>query len=157
MDFDSFLNVFTAAVESGDGHRLAELFCDDGVYHDGFYGPSRGRDAIADMLETHFHGNAKDFRWQMFDPVCDGRIGYARYVFSYTSIMPDSEGRRVVFEGISRFEFEDGKIRDYSENFDTGMALDQLGFDGAQLKRILNKSAGRMRSRNSDGPHLKTG
>lgn len=155
MNFDSLLNAFTSAVESGDGHRLAELFCDNGVYHDGFYGPSEGHNAIADMLETHFHGNAKDFRWQMFDPVCDGRIGFARYVFSYTSTMQGFEGRRVVFEGMSRFEFEDGKISDYSENFDTGIALAQLGFDGEQLNRILSKSAERMRSRNSEGPHLK--
>lgn len=155
MNFDSLLNDFTSAVESGDGNRLAELFCKDGIYHDGFYGPSEGHDAIADMLETHFHGKAKDFRWQMFDPVCDGRIGFARYVFSYTSTMSGSEGRRVVFEGMSRFEFEDGKIRDYSENFDTGIALAQLGFDGEQLNRILSKSAERMRSRNSEGPHLK--
>jgi len=91
----------------------------------------------------------------MFDPVCNGRIGFARYVFSYTSTMPDAEGRRVVFEGMSRFEFEDGKIRDYSENFDTGIALAQMGFDGEQLNRIPSKSAERMRSRNSVGPHLK--
>lgn len=154
MDFESLLNDFTAAVENGDGQGLAGLFCEDGVYHDGFYGPSRGRAAIADMLETHFHGHAKDFRWRMRDPVCDGTLGYARYVFSYTSTMPDSEGKRVVFEGMSRFELEDGKIRDYSENFDTGVAMAQLGFDGGNLVRILGKSADRMQKRNNGSPRL---
>jgi ketosteroid isomerase-like protein len=154
MDFQSLLDDFTAAIESGDGQRLAQLFTEDGVYHDGFYGPSRGHDGIADMLESHFHGHAKDFHWQMMDPVCDGITGYARYVFSYTSTMAGFEGRRVVFEGMSRFALKDGKISDYSENFDTGIAMAQLGFQGRELARILGKSANRMQERNRGTAHL---
>ncbi len=154
MGFDTLLAKFTAAVESGDGRKLAALFCDDGVYHDGFYGAAEGQVAIAEMLEQHFHGNAKDFHWQMLDPVCDGNSGYARYIFSYTSTMPEAEGRRVIFEGMSRFQLEDGKIRDYSENFDTGIALAQLGFDNTRLARILEKSANQVHDRNRGGPHL---
>lgn len=154
MNFETLLNDFTAAIESGVGTRLAALFCEDGVYHDGFYGPSRGRAAIAEMLEQHFHGNAKDFTWQMMDPVCDGDTGYARYIFSYTSTMPEAAGKRVVFEGMSRFALEDGKIKDYSEVFDTGIGLAQLGFDDAHLGKILGKFADRMRDKHQDTAHL---
>ena len=154
MQFEILLNDFTAAIEGGVGSRLADLFCEDGVYHDGFYGPFKGREAIAEMLEQHFHGHAKDFKWQMRDPVCDGDTGYARYVFSYTSTMPDADGKRVVFEGMSRFALEDGKIKDYYEIFDTGIGLAQLGFDDARLGKVLGKFAGRMRDKHRGTPHL---
>jgi len=154
MNFQTLLNDFTAAIESGVGSRLADMFCDDGVYHDGFYGPFQGHDAIADMLEQHFHGHAKDFKWRMKDPVFDGDTGYARYVFSYTSTMPDAEGKRVVFEGMSRFALQDGKIKDYDEIFDAGIGLAQLGFDDARLGKVLGKFAGRVRGKHRGTPHL---
>ncbi|MFP6796259.1 MAG: nuclear transport factor 2 family protein [Pseudomonadales bacterium] len=44
----------TDAVESGDGRKLGQLFTDDGVYNDCFYGALHGRDAMARMLEEHF-------------------------------------------------------------------------------------------------------
>ena len=81
MDFAKVLNAFTAAVETGDGAALAALFTEEGVYHDGFYGAFRGRAAIAEMLEEHFWGAAKDFKWDMLDPAMAGQVGYARYLF----------------------------------------------------------------------------
>lgn len=154
MQFEDLLNAFTDAVESGVGTRLADLFCEDGVYHDGFYGPFQGHAAIAEMLEKHFHGKAKDFKWQMMEPVCDGDTGYARYVFSYTSTMPEAAGKRVVFEGISRFALEDGKIKDYWEIFDSGIGLSQLDFDAARLHKVLGKFADRTRDKHRASPHL---
>jgi ketosteroid isomerase-like protein len=91
-EFPALLGAFTAAVESGDGQRLAALFTADGVYNDGFYGSSVGRDAIAAMLENHFHAHARDFRWRMHNPVCDGTTGYANWDFSYTSKLPGAAG-----------------------------------------------------------------
>lgn len=154
MDFNALLDDFTAAVESGDGQRLAALFTEDGVYHDGFYGAFEGRAAIAEMLELHFHGTAKDFRWVMTEPLCDGKTGYARYVFSYTSTIPGAEGKRVVFEGMSRFTLRDGAITDYAEIFDSGIALAQLGFKPGRLGHVLGKAADRLRDRNKGAPHL---
>ena len=69
VDFDAVLRDFTSAIEAGDGTALAALFTPDGSYHDGFYGESVGREAIARMLENQFWGHAEGFRWQMFDPV----------------------------------------------------------------------------------------
>ncbi len=146
MDFPDLLRRFTTAVETNDPDGLAALFLPDGVYVDGFYGPFAGRAAIAEMLRDHFWGAAKDFRWQMRDPVCDGRVGYAHWLFSYTSVLPGAEGKRVVFEGMSRFELEGGQIRRYSEVFDRGVALAQLGFAPERIARTLGRAAERVRA-----------
>ena len=94
MDFPQLLDAFTNAVENNNGPALGALFAEDGVYHDGFFGPFQGRAAIADMITKHFWGTAKDFRWEMQNPVCDGDYGYAQYVFSYTSIVEGAEGNK---------------------------------------------------------------
>ena len=154
MQFEALLQKFTEAVERGVGSRLADLFCEDGVYHDGFYGPFQGRLAISEMLEQHFHGNAKDFTWRMTEPICDGTTGYARYVFSYTSTLEGAAGKRVVFEGISHFTLECGKIKTYWEVFDSGIGFSQLGFEETRLQKVLEKFAGRMRAKHKGSEHL---
>ena len=50
MDFKAILAEFCAAVEAGDGRRLAALFTPDGVYHDVFYGAFKGREKIAELM-----------------------------------------------------------------------------------------------------------
>ena len=145
--FDNVLQRFTAAVEAGDADGLAALFTEDGVYHDGFYGAFEGRRAIADMIADHFWGHAEGFRWRMFDPVCDGRMGYARYRFSYRSKLPGVEGEPVVFEGMSQFTLRDGLIACYREEFNTGVAISQLKFDPERIASHLRKKAAAVRSR----------
>ena len=149
MDFESVLRRFTAAVEAGDGRALAALFTPDGVYEDRFYGAKAGRGAIADMLEKEFWGHAEGFRWRMFEPVCDGTFGYARYLFSYVSTLPGVEGRNVVFDGFSQFRFEpkrgDDLIVRYREQFNTGMAMAQLDFPAERIVRHLDSMARRLR------------
>jgi ketosteroid isomerase-like protein len=141
VDFSSLVGEFCAAVEAGDGARLAGLFTEDGVYHDTFYGEFKGREAIRAMLEERFHGDAERFLWKPRDMVSDGRIGYSRWGFSYTSKMPGCAGRRVVVEGMSCFELEEGSIRHYSEKFDSGIALSQLDFSPERLNKIFRRWA----------------
>jgi ketosteroid isomerase-like protein len=141
LEFEAIVKEFCAAVEAGDGSRLAGLFTADGVYHDTFYGAYQGREAIRDMLEQRFYGDAEKFFWEMRDPVCAGQIGYTRWRFSFTSRMPDSAGKRVVAEGMSCFELEDGKIRHYSEKFDSGIALSQLDFAPERLGKLHRRWA----------------
>ena len=100
MSFAALLSAMTAAVCRGDGAAVAACFTPDGVYHDCFYGAFEGV-AIASMIEGFFHRDAGDFRWDLHDVVDDGRTGYARYVFSYTSKLPEAQGRRAIFEGVS--------------------------------------------------------
>ncbi len=143
FDFDNLIERFTGAVEAGDGRALGALFSADGVYADTFYGPFTGRAAIRDMLENHFWRDADAFFWNMRDAVFDGRQGYARWRFGYTSRLPESAGRKVAFDGMSRFEIADGLIRRYDEVFDAGMALTQLGMPAERIAKILARLSAR--------------
>ena len=144
--FTGLLDRFTAAVESGDGGAFAALFCEDGVYDDIFYGEFRGRALLTEMLCEHFHAHARDFRWEMNNPVCDGRIGYASYTFSYTSTMARSAGRRVVFTGCSQFRLRDGLIESYREWAFGTAGLAQLGAPPPVLVRQAEREASRIRA-----------
>ncbi|MDZ4367592.1 MAG: nuclear transport factor 2 family protein, partial [Afipia sp.] len=44
MQTEKHLHDFCRAVEQRNGKAFAELFTDDGVYHDVFYGPFAGRE-----------------------------------------------------------------------------------------------------------------
>ncbi|MBV8824055.1 MAG: nuclear transport factor 2 family protein [Hyphomicrobiales bacterium] len=139
-DFPALLRSFAAAVVANDGAALAGLFTDDGVYEDGFFGAHQGRDAIIAML-ARFHATGTDYRWDFCDPLSDGRIGYARWRFSYASKMPGAEGKPVVFEGTSLFAFRGERVARYSEAFDRGVALVQQDFPAERLEKILRKTA----------------
>ncbi|HKK31403.1 MAG TPA: nuclear transport factor 2 family protein [Alphaproteobacteria bacterium] len=154
MSFADLLTPFTAAVEAGDGKALAALFTEDGVYHDTFYGEFQGREAIADMLENHFWRDAKAFRWDMIEPVEAGRIGYAKFLFSYESRLPGAEGKRIVFEGMSCFHLEGSLIRHYGEVFDQGIALAQTAFPAGRIARRLTREAEALRQRAAGTRHL---
>lgn len=154
FDFPDLLGRFTTAVEAGDGAALAALFTPAGVYHDNFYGAFQGRDAIRDMLEGHFHRDAERFLWDMRDPVFDDRFGYASWIFSYSSTMDDFVGRRVVFEGMSRFTIEDGLIGSYDEVFSAGIGLVQLGMDPDRIAKILTRQASRTLEKDIAGRHI---
>jgi hypothetical protein len=90
---------------------------------------------------ARFHETGSDYRWDFFDPLTDGRIGYARWRFSYASKMPGAEGKPVVFEGMSLFEFRGERIARYSEAFDRGVAFVQQDFPAERLRKILVKTA----------------
>ena len=155
MDLAALLQQFSAAVEANNGEALASLFTADGVYDDYFFGPSKpGAAAIAEML-AHFHEGGRNFKWEFFDPVTTGPLGYASYRFSYDSTLPDAKGARVVFDGISRFELQDGRIKRYSEVFDRGMALAQLDFAPERLKKLALRYAGALKARPEAAKHGK--
>lgn len=139
ISFADLLDRFVAAVVANDGARLGPLFTPDGIYADEFFGAHQGRAAIAAMLQR-FHDTGRDYRWDFIDPVSDGTVGYAKFRFSFASRLPESEGRPVVFEGISRFRFRDGLIERYDEAFDRGVALAQLGFPAERIRRVLEKA-----------------
>jgi ketosteroid isomerase-like protein len=139
-EFKTLLGRFSAAAERGDGQAFAECFTPDGIYHDYIYGDHTGRADIAHMMRDLFHRDAgPDYRWEMFDPVCNGHIAYARSLSSFTSKVPDFAGKQVVIDGISRFELRDGKISDYSESVNGGVAMVQLGVAAPRLEKVLQR------------------
>jgi ketosteroid isomerase-like protein len=146
-DFAQLLNDFTASAESGDGARFAAHFTEDSVYHDYIYGPHEGRADIAHMMESLFHRDAADYRWEMFDPVFDGTSGYAWSLSSFTSRIPAFEGRHVVIDGMSRFILRDGLIAEYRESVNGGVAMAQLGVAPERMNKVFGRWAGWLRQR----------
>jgi ketosteroid isomerase-like protein len=145
MDTSALLKAFCSAVERRDGKTFAALFTEDGVYHDVFYGAFKGRQKIAEMVDDRFHHTARDFRWEMFRPVSDGRMLYAYYTFSYVSTLPEAEGKRVGFEGVAMMNLRDDKIAEYREVANVGPGFVDMGFTPERVSKILAR----------EGAHLK--
>ena len=139
--FRKLLERMTQAICRGDGAAAAACFIPDGAYHDGFYGEFRGREAIRNMVEKHFHANARDFSWTLSYALSDGSLAYARYGFAYTAKLAGSEGKRVFFSGISQVRLQDGMIAHYGEVFDRGVALAQMNFAPERMAKSLARWA----------------
>ncbi len=145
-EFAQLLDRLTLAAEAADGAGFAACFTDDAVYHDYIYGPHRGRTDIAHMLENLFRRDAADdYRWEMFDPVFDGRLGYAWSLSSFTSLVPQFKGRFVVIDGISRFVLRDGLIAEYRETVNAGVAMAQLGVEPERMNKVMSRWATALR------------
>lgn len=153
MIFADLVDRFAASAAAGDADALADLFTPEGIYDDYFFGPCRGRAAIKQML-AHFAEGGRDFRWQFYDPVVCGEIGYASYRFSFSSTRPEAKGARVTFDGIGRFDLDGDRIKRYSEVFDRGMALAQQAFEPERLRKIALKYASTLKSRPEWAAHL---
>ncbi|MBM3567734.1 MAG: nuclear transport factor 2 family protein [Alphaproteobacteria bacterium] len=135
----ALLERLSRAAEAADGKGFAACFTEDGVYHDYIYGDHTGRADIAQMLEGLFRRDAKDYRWRFFDPVCDGRVGYAWSMSSFVSTVPEFAGKTVTIDGMSRFELRDGLIADYRESVNGGVAMVQLGVAAGRMEKVLGK------------------
>src|ERR1044072_2197600 len=146
-EFARLLSDFTLSAETGDGARFASHFTEDAVYHDYIYGPHKGRTDIAHMMQNLFHRDAADYRWEMFDPVFDGRQGYAWSLSSFVSKIPQFEGRHVVIDGMSRFIVRDGLIAEYRESVTGGVAMAQLGVEPDRLSQGCGRGGGWLRER----------
>lgn len=154
MDTHSLLQAFTAAVEARQAERFAALFTPDGTYDDIFYGLHRGRAEIARMLDEQFYASARDFRWDMIDPVRQGDTIYARCIFSYVSEMPGAVKPRVVMESVAILKLRDGLIHEYREVVNNGPALLELGLTPEHAAKILLRQARSLKAREEAKHHL---
>jgi len=155
MQFEEIVKAFGAAVEAGDGGALADLFAADGVYHDMFYGSFHGHAAIKEMLEGLFHRDAKDFRWEFHDPVTNGKVGYAHWLFSYTGTAQHIKGERVVFDGVGLFFMEDGKIARYEDISNSVVPLKRMNVPQPVIDRQVAKWQGWLEARPGYENHAK--
>ncbi len=154
MEVATLLKTFCSAVERHDGKAFASLFTEDGVYHDVFYGDFKGHQKIAEMVDDWFHRTARDFRWEMFRPVSDGKTLYAYYTFSYVSTLPEAKGKRVGFDGVSVMTLKDGKIAEYREVANSSMGLLEIGFAPERVAKILGKEAAHLKQQPEWKRHL---
>lgn len=154
MNTQTLLRAFAEAVQNRDGEAFARLFTEDAVYHDVFYGAFKGRAKIAELVNDWFYRTATDFRWHLHDPVSDGTTLYARYTFSYKSLLPEAGAKRVMFEGVAIYTLRDGLIADYREVANTGPALLDLGFAPERVAKILGREGAALKARDEARPHL---
>jgi ketosteroid isomerase-like protein len=155
MNLSAMLRNFCDAVERRDGKSFAELFTEDGVYHDVFYGAFEGRARIAGMIDGHFYRTATDFRWDMHSPVYDGETLYARYTFSYRSLLPEAKGARAMFEGVAIMTMRDGRIADYREVANTAPAFVDMNFVPERIAKIAGRQGAELKARPEMQRHLK--
>ena len=154
MDINAMLRTFCDAVEQRNGKAFAELFAADGIYHDVFYGTFQGRAKIAELIDDWFYRTARDFRWDMHEPVCDGKTLYARYTFSYRSTLPEAKGARAMFEGVAIMKLRDGKITEYREVADTGPCFADMNFAPERIAKILARQGAELKARPEMQRHL---
>jgi uncharacterized protein (TIGR02246 family) len=154
MNVTAMLRTFCDAVERHDGKAFADLFTEDGVYHDVFYGAFAGREKIAAMIDDWFYRTATDFRWDMHTPVSDGETLYARYTFSYRSILPEAKGARVMFEGVAIMKLRDGSISEYNEVANTAPGFVDMNFAPERIAKIVAKQGASLKARPEMKRHL---
>jgi ketosteroid isomerase-like protein len=154
MDATALLRAFCGAVERHDGKAFAELFTEDGVYHDVFYGAFKGRAKIAGMIDDVFYRTATDFRWDMHAPVSDGKTLYAHYTFSYRSTLPEAKGARAMFEGVAIMQLRDGKILEYHEVANTAPAFVDMNFAPERIAKIFARQGAELKARPEMRRHL---
>jgi len=154
MNISSMLRAFCDAVERRDGKAFAALFTEDGIYHDVFYGAFEGRPAIAAMIDDHFYRTATDFRWDMHAPVSDGETLYARYTFSYRSLLPEAKGARAMFEGVAIMTLRDGRIAGYREVANTAPGFVDMNFAPERIAKIVAKQGAALKARPEMQRHL---
>ena len=154
MNVQAMLRAFCAAVEQRNGAAFADLFTEDGVYHDVFYGAFEGRAKIAGMIDDWFYRTATDFRWDMHTPVSDGETLYARYTFSYRSLLPEAKGARAMFEGVAIMKLRGGKIADYHEVANTATGFVDMNFAPERIAKIAARQAAALKARPEMKRHL---
>jgi len=154
MDVTNMLRAFCDAVERHNGKAFAELFTEDGVYHDVFYGTFEGRAKIAEMVDDWFYRMATDFRWDMHAPVRDGHTLYARYTFSYRSTLPEAKDARAMFEGLAIMTLRGGRIAEYHEVTNTAPAFVDLNFAPERIAKIVAKQGAVLKGRPEMRRHL---
>ena len=153
MTPQELVKAFTKAVEDRNGDAMAALFTEDGVYHDVFYGAFKGRARVKELVEDWFYKHARDFRWDMLEPVSDGRNLYTPYMFSYISTLPEAKGKRVMFEGVGIMRLKDGLIASYREIANTGPALVDTGFPPERVAKILARQGEQVASQPQAARH----
>lgn len=153
-DVRGMLDGMCRAVEAVDGERFASYFAEDGVYHDDFYGAFAGRARIAELISQYFAKHAADMRWDMLEPAVQGERLYTRYVFSYNSKLPEANGARTMFEGVSIMVLRDGKITEYREIIESGTAFVDMSFAPERIFKILSRKAAAMKQRPEVKRHL---
>ena len=106
------------------------------------------------MIPDWFYKSANNFRWDMHDPVSDGRMLYARYTFSYRSLLPEAQGARAMFEGVAIMRLEQGLIAEYREVANAATGFVDMNFAPERIAKILAREGRELKARAEMARHL---
>ena len=136
----SVVRRFETAFNKQDVDGLVDCFTDRATYTDTFFGAHTGHPALREMFARMFH-EGRDYTWTMETVIEDAGHAAAEWSFGYvvTDAVPRSAGRRVGFRGMSLFVLDGGRIAEYREYFDEGLALLQLGFAPESIAKVLRR------------------
>ena len=136
----SVVRRFETAFNKQDVDGLVDCFTDRATYTDTFFGAHTGHPALREMFARMFR-EGRDYTWTMETVVENAHHAAAEWSFSYvvTDAVPRSAGRHVRFRGMSLFVLDGGRIAEYREYFDEGLALLQLGFAPESIAKVLRR------------------
>ena len=154
MNTSAMLRAFCDAVEQRNGAAFAELFTEDGVYHDVFYGAFTGRAKIAGMIDDWFYRTATDFRWDMHDAGQRRRDALRALHVQLSLMLPEAKGARAMFEGVAIMKLRDGKIAEYHEVANTATGFVDMNFAPERIAKIFARQGAALKARPEMKRHL---
>jgi hypothetical protein len=93
-------------------------------------------------------------RWDMYDPVCDGKILYARCTFSYTSLLPEAGGKCAMFEGLRSCACAVAASPTIARSPNTGPGFVDMNFPPERITKILRRQGDALKARPELARHL---
>ena len=155
MNPSTMLRAFCDAVEQRNGKAFAELFTEDGVYHDVFYGAFEGRAKIAEMIDDWFYRTADRF------PLGHARPRQRRAARSMRATRSATarrcrrrKARGRCSRASSIMKLRDGKIAEYHEVANTAPAFVDIKFAPERIAKIVAKQGAALKARPEMKRHL---
>ena len=131
--------------------RLVELFADDAVYYDPFFGAQRGREAIRTFMEHMEEVVPKSgARFDTWHTEADTNCGWATWVM----VAPGVDGSEVAVPGQSLYRLRDGLVTFVADHVDTAAYRRLRGPDAKTPDHVA--PIGMSRGDHPGGPALDT-
>ena len=155
MNPSTMLRAFCDAVEQRNGKAFAELFTEDGVYHDVFYGAFEGRAKIAehDRRLVLSHGDRFPLGHAR-RPSATARRSMRATPSATARRCRRPKGARAMFEGVAIMQLRDGKIAEYHEVANTAPAFVDMNFAPERIAKIVAKQGAALKARPEMKRHL---
>ncbi len=90
----------------------------------------------------------------MHEPVSNGRTLYARYTFSYRSLLPEAKGGRAMFEGVAIMTLRDGLIAEYGEVANVATGFVDMNFAPERMAKLFARQSAALKARPEMRRHL---
>jgi ketosteroid isomerase-like protein len=129
---------FARAFNTRDVNQVLEVFTEDAVYNDLFYGRFQHHAGLRELFDR-MYSEGTQHEWSMTQVAQSAgcTIGQWRFAFTISDAAPRGAGRILRFPGVSVFETRAGRCHTYSEYFDRTAALLAVGIAPDAVARIV--------------------